>query len=69
MPIQILNIVLPFAFNAILAYLKNRDSSNDEKVLEVVKKSCDYLSKKDNNTMNPIDASIMRSVSIKEEGE
>lgn len=52
MPQVLLQVLLPFAFNALLEYLKNDSSSSDEKVLEVVKKSCDYLANKENNTVD-----------------
>lgn len=52
MPIILLKILLPFAVNLLSAYLKNKDTSKDELILETVKKSCEYLAKQDNNTVN-----------------
>lgn len=51
MPIVLIQILLPFAVNLLSAYLKNKDTSKDELVLDAVKKSCQYLASKDTNTM------------------
>jgi len=59
MPLFVYKVFLSFAFNALLEYLKNDSSSSDEKVLNVVKKSCDYLANKENNT---VDLSIKKTI-------
>lgn len=51
MPIVLIQILLPFAVNLLSAYLKNKDTSKDELVLNAVKDSCRYLACKDNNTV------------------
>lgn len=51
MPIALIQILLPFAVNLLTSYLKNKDTSRDELILDTVKKSCQYLASKDNNTM------------------
>ena len=64
MPYILLKALLPIAFNAIMAYLKNRDSSNDEAVMYIMKKSCEYFASKDNNTVNYGHVSTLGSTQI-----
>lgn len=67
MPTLFLNFLLPFAFDAIKAYIKNSDSDKDDKVLDLVQNGCEYLAKKDNNTVNFGHSSVMYAQKMNEE--
>lgn len=52
----IISLLVPLAVELIKAYVKNSDSSKDNKVLEVVQTGCKYLAVKDNNTLTISDS-------------
>lgn len=46
-------IALPLAIKAIKRYINSTDTKKDDKVLDLVQKSANYLAKQDNNTLTP----------------
>ena len=52
MPLTLISILLPYALKAIEAYIKSSASDKDDAVLDLTKKSCQYLAGKENNTMS-----------------
>lgn len=50
--INILKLFLPFAIDAIRAYVKSSDSKRDDKILQIAQETASYLSAKDNNTVS-----------------
>lgn len=67
MPQLLLTYVLPLAFSAIQAYIKNSSSKNDDQVLKMVKQSVHYLARKHNNNMSFGHNESIRRVKIKKE--
>jgi hypothetical protein len=60
MPLTLISILLPYAFKAIEAYIKNSSSEKDDEILELTKKSCQYLGEKDNNTISMGTSELMQ---------
>lgn len=46
------NLVLPLAVEQVKKYIDSTESKKDDKVLEIVQKGAEYLSKKGNNNMS-----------------
>lgn len=67
MPTLFIKLLLPYAIDAIKAYIKNSDSDKDDKVLDLVQNGCEYLAKKDNNTVNFGHSSVMYAQKMTEE--
>ena len=58
-------LIIPLAVDSIKSYVKNTDSSKDDKVLEVVQVGASYLAKKTNNTVSKKVANSLESDSIR----
>lgn len=52
MPLTLISLLLPYAFKAIEDYIESSASDKDDRILDLTKKSCQYLASKDNNTMS-----------------
>ncbi|MGM0518192.1 MAG: hypothetical protein ACQERD_00955 [Campylobacterota bacterium] len=58
------NVVLPLAVETVKSYVKNSDSKKDDKVLDVVQTGANYLSKKDNNTVDKNTSNLLNKNSM-----
>ena len=55
--------LLDFVLDTVVDYIESSDSEQDDKILEITKKSAEYLSAKDNNDITvDIADSIVKSI-------
>ena len=49
---EIFKLMLPFFLGMLKEYIESSDTTQDDKILGIVKDSANYLADKDNNTLN-----------------
>jgi hypothetical protein len=59
------NFLVPMAFSILRSYMNSPSSKLDDVILDGVKDACDYLSNKDNNTIDHFTNQEIQSQSMK----
>lgn len=60
----LINLFIPLATKTIMEYIKNSESKQDDKILEVAKLSINYLAENSNNTVSKEISKALNDCSI-----